>query len=41
MTDLELIIVGLLMLVSFITGRWVLGLVFLGCACFMLFRKPG
>jgi len=40
MTDWEMIVVGLLMLTAFISGQWVLGIVFLGCACYMLFRNP-
>jgi len=40
MTTTELVVVGLLALISFISGQWLFGLIFMGCAMYMLFRVP-
>jgi len=40
MTTTEMVVVGILMIVSFVTGRWLFGLVFMGYAMYMLFRVP-
>jgi len=41
MTTTELVVVGLLALISFISGQWLLGLVFMGCAVYAVLGAGG